>query len=511
MKYVLTLPHDADTNWYDSASPEEAAEALRLGASLYTTMKAMKAGDAVAVLEAKQTAELAAARAAFEERIAAVQKELEAAGAERTAAQLRQQALFETQRAEWTAASTAEKDRLAAAHTAQLQSAQAELRTQQERYAALEARAEVLRTGRDEDIRVAETRTKELLKIALDEKERSVARAEATLVTLKEAYERQTEELRALADLVRKKPSSNSRVKGTDYETEFKDKLKAVFGIGEGFALVDTARSGIGHAADYLMNWGDHTIMWEVKNYDKVVPTAEVEKFRRDMKENPQVRVGVMVSRSTGITGKTGSGDRAVEFVEGKMLIYLSNFEAMSEDTLPNLLLLFRIWWEQDHEVDDEDAEKIAAIRQIEKLYEEAAKAKLEWRVHKSNLESAVRWMAERSEETESRLRAALNVLQGVVKSVDVSNDIFVEGIVGDAKKTADAQTLLRISNIDPESSCTLNDLAEIFAKERKITSDTAKTRIRAILSASAIDAQKGRPIRVIGFQLKETIIEHIT
>jgi hypothetical protein len=64
MKYILTLPSNTDTSWYDTASSEEAAEALKLGATLYTTMKAMKAGEAVAALEAKQAAELAAVRVA---------------------------------------------------------------------------------------------------------------------------------------------------------------------------------------------------------------------------------------------------------------------------------------------------------------------------------------------------------------------------------------------------------------------------------------------------------------
>jgi hypothetical protein len=510
MKYVITLPPSCDTSWYDSASPEEAAEALKLGATLHTTMRTMKAGEEVAALEAKQASAIAAIRAAADERIVVIQKELESAAAERSAAQQRAQALFETQRSEWLAASLSEKNSLLASHTTQLNTVKAELRVQEERYAALEARAEVYRTARDEDIRTAEQRTKALLQHALDEKERSIARADATLATLKEAYERQTEELRTLADLVRKKPSSNSRVKGTDYESEFRDKLVSTFGLGDGFKLEDSARSGIGHAGDYLMKWTEHTILWEVKNYEYAVPTKEVEKFRRDMKENPQVRVGVMISRLTAITGQVSHGDRNIEFVEGKMLIYLSNFESMSDDTLANLMLLFRVWWAQDHaDNDDEDTSKIDAIRQIEKLYDEASKAKTEWRHHKSHMDTAIRWMAERVEDTESRLRAALNVLQGVVKSLDTSKEIFIEEIVGDAKKTEDAKTLLRISSVNPSSSCLLNDLAKLFATERNISIDTAKSRIRDVLQPSIIEAQKGKPIKILGLALISSI-EHV-
>ena len=504
MNCLIKVPPGTDISWYDAATPEDAAEALKLGASLHTTLKAMKAGEAVAALEARQASELASVRTAADERIAAIQKELEAAASERAEAISRIKTLYETQQAERSTAA-------ASAAAAQLNAAQAELRVAQERCAALEARAEVLRAGRDADVRAAEERTKTLLQHAMDEKERSLMRADATLTTLKEAYERQTEELRTLSDLLRKKPSANSRVKGTDYENEFKDKLQAVYGIGDGFALVDTARSGIGHAGDYLMNWGDHTILWEVKNYDKAVPTAEVEKFRRDMKENPQVRVGVMVSRFTQITGMSGAGDRTIEFIEGKMLIYLSNFEAMSEDTLPNLLLLFRTWWAQDHASDEEDDAKIAAVRQIEKLYEEASKAKTEWRLHKSHMETAIRWMAERVEETDSRLRNALDMLKGAAKPVEVPTDIFRDPM-GDAKSIADIQTLLRITEPCPSGSCVLNELALRFAEERgRMTRDTAKTHIRALLLDSAIDAPKGKLIRVNGLVLKQSgNIEHV-
>ena len=506
MNYVIHLPAATDTAWYDTASPEDAAAALKLGASLHSTVQSMKAGEAVATLELKQAAELAAVRAAADERIAAVQKELDTAAAAAAAAQQRQMTALEVQRSEWTAASAAEKDRLSVTHAARCQEMAAELRLQQERFKALEERRAAVEASRAEDIRSAEERTRRLLQHALDEKERAVLRSEQQLAVLQEALGRQTEEFRTLADLIRKKPASGgAKNKGTEYEAIFREKLVAAYGLADGFSLVDSARSGIGHAGDYLMKWATHTIMWEVKNYERPVPTAEVEKFKRDMKENPQVRVGVMASRFTPITGRTASGDREIEFVEGKMLIYLSNFEAMSEDTLPQLLLLFRVWWAQATEP-AEDTSKQTAIRQVERLYADAAKAKIEWRLHKSHFEEGMRWMAEKVEETESRLKSALQILQGTLTAADAPADLFRDA-GGDEKAQRYIQLILKYAVPTEDVSCTLNELADPISKETATSRDTAKDHIRARLKDGVVDASPGKAIRLLGLQMRPSVV----
>jgi hypothetical protein len=253
------------------------------------------------------------------------------------------------------------------------------------------------------------------------------------------------------------------------------------------------------------MNWGEHTILWEVKNYDRPVPTAEVEKFRRDMKENPQVRVGVMISRTSAITGQTSSGDRNIENIEGKLLIYLSNFESMGDEILSNLLMLFRVWWASNSLSEDDDEEKITTIRNLEKLYEEAKRAKTEWRLHKSHMESALRWMAERVEDSESRIRSTLSILQGKAKVYEVPAGIF-RNVDGDIKKQQDIQVLLRISYVDAGSNVLLNDLAKRFSDDRKISIDTAKEHIRAVLDPVVVEAGKGKPIRINGLRLADTL-----
>ena len=101
------------------------------------------------------------------------------------------------------------------------------------------------------------------------------------------------------------------------------EKLKKHFGIYPGFSLKNT-HLGSGHEMDFSMQLENNYIMWELKHYSTVVPKAEVDKFLRDLKENPQTNIGVMISRTTDIYGKYHSGHLFTEFDGDKMMIYLN-------------------------------------------------------------------------------------------------------------------------------------------------------------------------------------------
>ena len=502
--WTIGLPADAEadaTAWYTTATPEERVEALRLGAHVYTTLQTMKVSSEVTAAEDRHASDVTRIRETHAAALAGLQAELDAAAAAHAAAAARA-----------AMAAAADREAVSASSAARLLGVQGEVRTLQERCEALAERRRMLEEGRDADIRVAEERTRFLLQSTLDEKERSIQRAERTLQALQSAYEKQAEELHALADLLRRKPGS-SKAKGEEYELAFRSRLLAAFGVGPRFKLVDTAASSIGHAGDYLLHWDDHVILWEVKNYDRTVPTSEVDKFRRDMKENAQVRVGVMVSRLTPITGKTASGDREIEIYEGKLLIYLSSFEAMPEETLPNLMLFFKLWWSLDRAVEDVDPEEderlATAIRQVEKLATDASKARVEWRLHKSRLDETIRWIAERVEETESRLKAALSVLQsscGAASSAEIPPGLFRD-VSADGRAAADVAAVLRYARADAGGSCMLNDLADAVSKEKGVSRDTARAHIRAVLLDSVLETPKGKPARVVGLSLLSTAV----
>lgn len=54
--------------------------------------------------------------------------------------------------------------------------------------------------------------------------------------------------------------------------------------------------------SDYHFLFDDHKIMIEIKTYSSNVPTAEIEKFKRDMKRNG-CQNGIFISTTSGVTG----------------------------------------------------------------------------------------------------------------------------------------------------------------------------------------------------------------
>jgi len=391
-------------------------------------------------------------------------------------------------------------------HQLRLESLQSELTILQEKNNALQERKQQVEATRDQDIRMAEERTRMHLQQVLDEKERSVQRSELHLHQLQTQLTKQYDEIRSLGDLLRRK-NNNAKTKGGEYETIFRDKLVAAFGTGDAFRLEETSKSGIGHAGDFLMTWGNYTILWEVKNYDRPVPSSEVEKFKRDMKEHKHIKIGVMISRYTPITNKTSKGDREIEFLEGKMLLYLSNFDAMSDDMLPLLLLLFRLWWESERSEEEQES-KEATIRQIERLHASAAKSKLEWRVHKTRMEETLRWMAEVVEENELRLQNALHLIHGHVTCVTIPSGIFRDA-EGDERSQQWIQAILAYAEPSPNNFIILNDLADFVGTVRGFSRETTKAHIKSVLLDSVIEPQKGKqPMRVLGLKKRNTTQE---
>jgi hypothetical protein len=518
---AITLTVPAKTvlpAFYHTATPEEVAEALHMGALVVETVQSAHATKTAQEYEEAKTAEVSLIREQAEKALADLQAQLDAERerAARASAEHNKhmRELLDLQATQQDAAATqaqaATTDRLTREFTAKLRAAEHDLLVAQERCNGLQERKTILEQGRDQDIRAAEERTRRLMQEALDEKERAIQRLMGQLTSTQDLLSRQSTELQTLGDLIRRK-NTNVKSKGNEYESIFREKLLAAFGVAERFELEDSARNGVGHAGDYLMKYGDHTILWELKNYDRPVPSAEVDKFRRDMRENPHASIGVMVSRYTPITGKTSAGDRELEVREGQLLIYLSNFEAMSEDTLPALIFPFKLWWQLDKPAND-DERQTSVLRTIERLHEKALKSKVEWRLHKAHMESSLRWMATTVEEHEQQLQNAVQLLLGS-KMIEVPPNIFRD-VAGNEKDTALIQLILEHTDVVEGGSLILNDLADIVATAKNISRDTAKSHIRAILLDAAYEPPKGKyPGKLLGLALKSptagTTIEH--
>lgn len=75
--------------------------------------------------------------------------------------------------------------------------------------------------------------------------------------------------------------------------------------------------------------------MFEVKNYQSTIPTAEINKFLRDMKEHSEAPLGIFVSLHTGISKKPGNYIQTEWTDNSQLLVYISSFYTHSiPDTL---------------------------------------------------------------------------------------------------------------------------------------------------------------------------------
>ena len=75
--------------------------------------------------------------------------------------------------------------------------------------------------------------------------------------------------------------------------------------------------------------------MFEVKKYKNTIPTAELNKFRRDMKEHTEAPLGVFISLHTEISNKRGKYIDTEWTDNSQLLVYISAFYTHSiPDTL---------------------------------------------------------------------------------------------------------------------------------------------------------------------------------
>ncbi len=474
---------------YTTGSTEEVQEALVLGAYVQQHVHRSRATGDLKAAQDHAAAELAALKTAKEAELAQQGKILQS---------LRQE-LQEVRAAAAVAEQTARQE----GRERTLLEMQAAVDRAQQRCETAEERRRLLEAERAADIAAAEQRVRDLLQQTLAVREQQLRESQEALKAFEGAYKAQVAELRDLNDFVRRK-TQNVKIKGNEFEEAFRDLLLKSFGILEGFAIVDTAKSGIGHAGDFLVSMCGQKTLWEVKHYDRVVQKSEVEKFRRDMLENGDVRVGVMVSKSTDIVGKVAKGSREIEFVEGKLLLYVSRFDQYPDPTdfLHSLLPLFQIWWETQR--DDETAEVVAdALKELERLLADLTKKRTEWRVHRSRLEDTTRWMSEVVEDAEARVESLLRTLRaGSGAVLDIPEGIF-RSLHADEKIRDTVVALLDAFVATPSTEVRLNDLADYLAAKKSLAKTTARQHVLAALQDSVVLTAPGKPTLVRGLSAK--------
>jgi len=483
---------------YQSSATAEVEQALHLGAILAGTVPSVLAAakdsefaellrqrDAAA---AARQAELVAEAHAIRSSMVEAQREIGRLE-KKHAATLREttDALTETLKTE---ATETQRRAIQEIREQTLQQTQREIATLREQNHVLELRRVQLEKDRGADLERERISIRDSMSLVVAAKQEQLVKTEEMLGKLQEEY-------RSLNDFLRRKIRS-SQEKGAEYETMFRDHLLRAYGAIPKFTIHNGARSSTGHEADFLTTFYDTSILWEVKDYGHKVPTAQIEKFRRDVRENPQVSIAVMLSRTTDITGKTSTGDRHYEFEEGVMYVYISKFEFQGDanDLLQSLRPMFEVWKEIDRDKAAMTAETL--VHELQRSVEEAAARRTEWKTHKARLGEAVSWMADYVEKADENVKSLLRRVKGTEKTLVIPEGIF-RAVESDRDRET-AAAILAVTTPSPDHEIQIKELAKAVGGHLSISTVTATDRIKAILLH--LSTPTGKPHTTRGFAL---------
>jgi len=112
--------------------------------------------------------------------------------------------------------------------------------------------------------------------------------------------------------------NASSSFRGQDGEMQFEQLAETTMK----WKLTNTSK--IPHSCDYSSEIHGSPVFFEVKNYTEPVGSAQVSKFLRDMKEHPEVIIGVFISWNTRIVGKDQTLPISIEWInDSQCAIYI--------------------------------------------------------------------------------------------------------------------------------------------------------------------------------------------
>lgn len=460
---------------------EELEEALTLGATVQQSVQTRRSNSDLQAIQATHTSTLISLQSTYDKKIQTLQETYLQLAKEKS--NLEQSIVELTKEAR-------EEERHAI---------QNELNAIQTRLDTTEQRKRALEESRQQDIRQAQEQTEQLMSRLVQAKQDQLDALQKSFDKLQETIQQQSSEISRLTNTMTAR-KANVKTKGSDYEEEFRNKLIQTFGLCKGFHLKETRLNSVGHEMDLSMSIEGHTILWELKNYSSQVPKQEVDKFLRDLKENPQATIAVMISKTTDIYGKTHQGPVTTEFLDDKMLIFISRFEELTQHDESSffriLTSLFRIWWEQERDpntsTDALDRETLS--RELEKIMEDIGKRRLDWRRHKAHLEETSRWIQDFLDESETRLDRILRKIKNTSQTLtaDTTPSQIPEGIFRDPDSDSEKErswinSILKVCTPDPSEEIEVRELVELLAKNHKLSKDTIRSNVMSIVQDEAV------------------------
>ena len=126
---------------------------------------------------------------------------------------------------------------------------------------------------------------------------------------------------------------ASSSYRGQDGETFFQkiaeEKMK--------WKLTDTSK--IPHSCDYSASIHKINVFFEMKNYTDDIRSSEITKFLRDMKEHPEVHIGIFISLHTRIMGKDREKPISIEWInDSQCAMYIQSFKELDENHTLSLI-----------------------------------------------------------------------------------------------------------------------------------------------------------------------------
>lgn len=301
---------------YESADAETVQRCLTLGADSFAAIRELEesaaqgAGAAAAVARAVRSVEDKSAKTTWK-----LEQELERLRQERRevveeAAKLR---------AEFAGLQATFQDRLEIARLSAAADAERRAISLESKLGGLQEALNYMKGSEEE-------RVQKLLEREAGRRAELLEAKEAVISVLKVEKERREVDLAAAQEalLARKGAKANSAIKGQLGEEEF-----AELAAGQGWRLERTAKES--RSCDYRGEVRGMPVFFEIKAHERRVQSAEVDKFKRDMNEHPEVGAGVFLALHAGIVGSRVSF--WTEYTgDGRLLIFLSDVLSSGEE-----------------------------------------------------------------------------------------------------------------------------------------------------------------------------------
>jgi hypothetical protein len=371
VSYDFQLP-----SFYEMSDPEATSEAIRMGAYTYQSIKTLRIDNELKSMSEARNAEISTIQGNYQQQ--AAQMETEHAELLKTSLEQQRLLVIEPMRSTNEARTFAMELRLS----------------------NLDERRRTLDKIHMSDIAAAEQKAK-------DQCEERIARLTADNEQLKTYFSSQSEQLTALSEFVRRAVPTIQKTR-VAFIDMFRDELMTTYNSDNRYSIVNVE---FGTSKGYLMMDGMRQVLWDLRVLNRTVIAEDIDDFIKNVKNNGEHPIGVLVSGYSDIRGKNSTGDRCVEFQDGMMLVYLSRFESMAGDRLRSLMLLFQLWWQTGRNIE----ENKALIRTIEELHTKAERSRREWNTHKTRMDDTARWMTTVIEENETNLKRVLEQANAIV------------------------------------------------------------------------------------------------